>query len=430
MTAGALNDWLQWLEGVHPREIDLGLERISVVADRMGLREVGAPIVTVAGTNGKGSTVACLESMALAAGKTPGAYTSPHLLHYNERIRIAGEPASDALILQAFEAINTARAEITLTYFEFATLAAAWCFRHCEVSPWILEVGLGGRLDATNCFDADLAIVTRIDLDHMEWLGDNREAIAGEKMGIARPGRPIVCADPEPPARIAQRAQALEAPLWQLGVDYHGEPGQATWRWHAAERAYADLPRPAWLPDNALANAAGAVMAVSGACPALMLPEAAVREGLARASLAGRQQLVATDATRWLLDVGHNPSAIALLAERLATERERATVRMAFALMKRKPLEPLLAELLPVVDEWFVLALDDPQAHAPDAVAAALKAHGAVCLGEGDAALAKTRLEALSRPEDLNVAAGSFRVVEAFMQQGIGGCNKQAGSRN
>ncbi len=423
MPADALDDWLQWLEGVHPREIDLGLERITQVADRMGLRDAQAPIVTVAGTNGKGSTVACLEAMYLAAGKTPGAYTSPHLLRYNERIRIGGRPAEDSLILKAFAAINKARAEITLTYFEFATLAAAWCFREQAASPWILEVGLGGRLDATNCFDADVAIVTRIDLDHMEWLGDNREAIAGEKMGIARAGRPVISADPQPPEKIAAVASALPAPLWQLGVDYQCLPQPSRWTWQADAVEYADLPRPAWLPDQALGNAAGAVMAVSGVDPKLQLTETAVRTGLAQAELAGRQQLVPTPAGHWLLDVGHNPSAIELLAERLAAARTRGAVRMAFALMQRKPLEPLLAQLVPVVDEWFVLDLDDPQAHSAATVTDQLQAFGAHCLGQGDAAAARAALEAVTAPDDLMVAAGSFRVVEAFMQLGIGACN-------
>lgn len=426
MNAGALDDWLQWLEGVHPQEIDLGLERITQVAHRMGLRQVGAPVITVAGTNGKGSTVACLEAMYRAAGNTPGVYTSPHLLRYNERIRVGGRPVSDALILEAFAAINTARGDITLTYFEFATLAAAWCFRELGVAPWILEVGLGGRLDATNCFDADLAIVTRIDLDHMEWLGDNRDAIAVEKMGIARQGRPVICADPEPPRTIAAVAAQLPAPLWQLGVDYQCLPTDQGWTWQAAEHEYRDLPKPAWLPDNALANAAGAVMAVSGVAPRLRLAESAVRDGLAQAALAGRQQLVPTGAGRWLLDVGHNPSAIGLLADRLRVERRHGKVRMAFALMQRKPLEPLLSQLLPVVDEWFVLDLNDSQAHSPDSVAAMLRAHGGYCLGQGDATAAQQALESANAPGDLMVAAGSFRVVEAFMQLGIGACNDAA----
>lgn len=430
MATESLDAWLAWLEGLHPREIDLGLRRITEVADRLGLRATATPIITVAGTNGKGSTVACLEAIHRAAGHRPGAYTSPHLLRYNERIRIDGAPVADAAILEAFHAIDAARGDITLTYFEFATLAAAWCFREAGAAPWLLEVGLGGRLDATNCFDADLAVVTTIDLDHMEWLGDNREAIAGEKMGIARPDRPVVCADPHPPRRIAERAAAIGAPLWQLGRDYHYRADPPTWTWWHGDLCYADLPRPAWMADAALANAAGAVMAVSGAHPALALDPSAVSAGLSDARLAGRQAPAPGPGAGWLLDVGHNPSAISLLAERLAGQRRSGRVRMVFGLMARKPIEPLIARLAPVVDEWFVLDLDDPQSHPRADIQAALEAAGQVVIGAGDAAEARGQLEARTDGADLMVAAGSFRVVEAFMRIGIGACNVRGSGRN
>ena len=426
----SLDAWLAWLEGLHPREIELGLGRIAEVADRLGLREVSAPVVTVAGTNGKGSTVACLEAIYRAAGFRPGAYTSPHLLRYNERIRIDGAPVGDAAILDAFRAIDAARGDITLTYFEFATLAATWCFREAGAAPWVLEVGLGGRLDATNCFDADLAVVTTIDLDHMEWLGDNREAIAGEKMGIARPERPVVCADAHPPRRIAERATAIGAPLWQLGHDYHYAADRQAWTWWQGDRRYTDLPRPGWMGDAALANAAGAVMAVSGAHPALAVEPSAIRTGLTAARLAGRQAPAPGPGAGWLLDVGHNPSAIALLAERLAAHRADGRVRMAFGLMARKPIAPLLDHLAPVVDEWYVLDLDDPQGHSCADITAALEREGQVIMGAGDAAGARQQMEACTTGGDLMVAAGSFRVVEAFMRIGVGACNGSGSGRN
>jgi len=426
----SLDAWLAWLEGLHPREIELGLGRITEVADRLGLREASAPVVTVAGTNGKGSTVACLEAIYRAAGCRPGAYTSPHLLRYNERIRIDGAPVGDAAILDAFRAIDAARRDITLTYFEFATLAAAWCFRESGAGPWLLEVGLGGRLDATNCFDADLAVVTTIDLDHMEWLGDNREAIAGEKMGIARPERPVVCADAHPPRRIAERATAIGAPLWQLGRDYHYAANRQAWTWWHGDRRYADLPRPGWMGDAALANAAGAVMAVSGAHPALAVDPSAIRAGLTAARLAGRQARAPGPGAGWLLDVGHNPSAIALLAERLAAHRSDGKVRMAFGLMARKPIAPLLDRLAPVVDEWYVLDLGDPQSHSCADITAALERDEQVVIGAGDAAGARRQMEARTTGDDLMVAAGSFRVVEAFMRIGVGACNASGSGRN
>ena len=426
MTHSSLEDWLSWLETLHPVEIDLGLTRITEVAERLELRKAPVPLITVAGTNGKGSTVACLEAMFNAAGWRPGCYTSPHVLRYNERIRVAGVPAEDELILAAFAAINSAREEISLTYFEFATLAAAWCFKEQRCDVWVLEVGLGGRLDATNTFDADLAVVTAIDLDHTEWLGDTREAIAGEKMGVARAGRPIVCSDPNPPARIQAEAERLSAPLLQLGRDYHLNVTGQTWGWSGLGESLADLPRPAWLPDAAMANAAGAVMAVQGALAAVSLSERSVRDGLQRASLAGRQQRINHGEHTWLLDVGHNPSAIGLLVERLQTEQAAGqTIGMAFALMRRKPLEPLLQQLMGVVDEWFVLDLEDEESHPPALVAEAISRLGGSLLGQGQAELAVQSLERwLPNGPKLLVGAGSFRVVEQLLRAGIGACNE------
>ena len=430
MAETALERWLAWLEGVHPREIDLGLERIAEVAQRLGLRADPTPVITVAGTNGKGSTVACLESILRAGGHRPGAFTSPHLLRYNERIRIDGQPVDDASIMAAFEAIDRARGSITLTYFEFSALAAAWCFRAAGAHPWVLEVGLGGRLDASNCLDADVAVITAIDLDHMEWLGDNREAIAGEKLGVARPHRPIICSDPQPPQRIAEQAAALPAPLHQLGRDYHYAIGDSDWSWRDDCRDYAHLPRPGWMGDTALANAAGAIAALTRGMPALGIDAASVARGLADARLVGRQSRAPGPAGGWLLDVGHNPSAIDLLARRLAHHREHGRVRLAFGLMARKPLSALIERLAPVVDEWYVLSLDDPQGHSAEAIEQVLVDYGAVVIGRGDAVGARKRLEQRAEGSDLAVAAGSFRVVEAFMRAGVIPCNPDAGGRD
>ena len=426
MSAATLDDWLSWLEQLHPREIELGLGRIGRVAQRLNLPVEQAPLVTVAGTNGKGSTVACLESMFRAGGHRPGAFTSPHLLRYNERIRIDGEPVGDDAILAAFRAIDRARGDITLTYFEFATLAAVWCFREAGASPWILEVGLGGRLDATNCLDADVAVITAIDLDHMEWLGDTRAAIAAEKLGIARANRPIICADPDPPSPIAETARALPAPLQQLGRDYHYRASDADWSWWDSDYGLAQLPRPEWMGDEALANAAGAVAVVSGRLPAFALDPAAIARGLASARITGRQTRIPGCGAGWLLDVGHNPAAIDLLAHRLEGFRRHGRVRMAFGLMARKPLATLIARLAPVVDEWFALTLDDPQSFSAAAIEQALAEAGQTVIGQGDASLARSTLEARAASGDLSVAAGSFRVVEAFMRAGIVPCNHRA----
>lgn len=430
MTEASLDAWLAWLERIHPREIELGLGRIGQVARHLRLTDGPAPCVTVAGTNGKGSTVACLEAMYRAGGHRPGAFTSPHLLRYNERIRVNGEPVADTGILDAFRAIDRARGSITLTYFEFATLAALWCFRESGASPWILEVGLGGRLDATNCIDADLAVITAIDLDHMEWLGDDREAIAVEKLGIARRGRPIVCSDPEPPAAVARQADRLSAPLWQLGRDYQYRVDGAGWAWWRGASAHTQLPRPSWMTGAALANAAGAVAAVAHGPPSLVLDRGAIAEGLREARILGRQSRVSGPGAGWLLDVGHNPSAIGLLAERLAAFRRGGRVRMAFGLMARKPLQALIGELAPVVDEWFALALDDRQSFSAEAVEQALRAADQSVIGRGDAVSARACLEARATGADLCVAAGSFRVVEAFMLTGLHPCNRDDSDRD
>ncbi|MDR9432410.1 MAG: folylpolyglutamate synthase/dihydrofolate synthase family protein [Spiribacter sp.] len=424
MSESSLEQWLDHLETVHPSRIDLGLGRVTAVADRMGLRDTKARVMIVAGTNGKGSTVACLEAMFEAAGQRPGSYTSPHLLRFNERIRVNQAPMADALILRAFAAIESARAEITLTYFEFATLAAAWCFREQGADPWILEVGLGGRLDATNCFDADLAIVTAIGLDHMEWLGNTREAIAGEKMGVARPGCPIICSDSAPPQHIAERAAELKSPLWQFGHHFAAQVSEEHWQWASANQHYSHLPRPDWIADAAIANAAGAVMAVSGAHSDLYLDESAVRSGLAQARLVGRQQMIVDGTKRWMFDVGHNPAAITLLVERLARERCDGKIRLAFGLMQRKPLQELIEKLTKLVDEWFILDLNESSMHSPQSIRDALVQVGAFIVGEGDAATAKKVFNARAKAMDLSVAVGSFKVVEAFMRVDADACNR------
>jgi len=416
----SLAAWLHWLEALHPRAIDLGLERVGAVAGRLGLQPPPVPVITVAGTNGKGSVVACLEACYRAAGRRPGAYTSPHLLTYNERIRIAGEPAADATIIAAFEAIDAARGETTLTYFEFATLAAAWCFRQAGCDLWILEVGLGGRLDATNVFDADVAVITSIDLDHMEWLGPDREAIAREKLGIARRGRPVVCADPDPPASLVEGAAALGAPLLALGDAFRLRAAAGAWQWEGEGERVAGLPRPGWMPDAALGNAAAAVAVARLTDPRLALTPATIRAGLTAVRLPGRlQELPAGGGGHWILDVAHNPAAVTLLARAVEERRGTGRVRAAFGLMRRKRLAELVALLAPVVDEWFALELDDEGFPAAE-IGAAIRAGGGEVIGEGDAATAVRTLEPLTGSGDLALGIGSFRVVEALLRAGAG----------
>ncbi|MDZ7809697.1 MAG: hypothetical protein U5L11_05450 [Arhodomonas sp.] len=259
-----VEDWLAWLETLHPRAIDPGLERIATVAAGMDLERPDVPVITVAGTNGKGSTVAALVALADAAGLRVGAYTSPHVLEYNERISVAGEPVSDDLLLEAFDAIDCARGDITLSYFEFGTLAALWCFRRSACDLWVLEVGLGGRLDATNVVAPDVAVITHIGLDHTEWLGPDREAIGREKAGILRHGIPLVCADPDPPASVREAADALACPFHGIGEVFCVErEAGGSWAYADADVRLPALPAPAEPADGLAGESRG-----GGGCPA------------------------------------------------------------------------------------------------------------------------------------------------------------------
>lgn len=240
-----LPDWLSWQETAHWPRVDPSLVRASTVLQRMAPHSPPFPVVTVAGTNGKGSTVALLEAILLAAGYRVGSYTSPHLLRYNERIKVQGEAVPDDLICQSFARIDAACREISLTYFEFGTLAAIDIFHHSELDIVLLEVGLGGRLDAVNAVDTDVAVITTVDIDHVNFLGPDRESIGFEKAGIFRSHRPAVCGDPEPPESVPARAKELAAPLYRIGRDFHYRMTDEGWSWWSDGRHYADLPHPA-----------------------------------------------------------------------------------------------------------------------------------------------------------------------------------------
>lgn len=369
-----LDEWLAWMESHHPRQIELGLERVAQVARHMALDLAGAAVVTVGGTNGKGSCVAFLDSILRAQGYRVGCYTSPHLLRYNERVRIDGTPVDDAGLCAAFAAVEQAMQGISLTYFEFGTLAALWLFQRARLDVVVLEVGLGGRLDAVNIVDADVAVLTSVDLDHQDWLGSDRESIGREKAGIFRRGRPAICVDPQPPHSVVAHAAAIGA-LWQpLGAAFHYEIGEHAWSWsgpglpHGA--SHRDLPLPA-LP---LPSAAAALAALQY----LPLPvsDAAIRAGLRDARLAGRFQQVHWRGVDVVLDVGHNPHAARWLAQRLA-QQPRPT-RAVFAIMADKDVEAVLDALVDVIDCWHVGDLaDNPRALPAAELQALLRARGA-----------------------------------------------------
>ncbi|MFV8571044.1 bifunctional tetrahydrofolate synthase/dihydrofolate synthase [Marinobacter sp. SBS5] len=354
----SVDEWLQWLEAIHPTEIDMGLDRVLVVLRRLFPKKPNARIITVAGTNGKGSTVATLERQLMAAGRTTGAYTSPHLQYYNERVRINGTNVSDADLVSAFEKVEVARDRVSLTYFEFGTLAAFVALEQAGVQDWVLEVGLGGRLDAVNVLDADFAIITSIDIDHIGFLGDNREVIGFEKAGILRRGIPAVCADPVPPASVLQQAAAQKVDLRLTGRDYQLEP-------RADDRAIMDLV----MAEGRVALPAGPLpiesVAAATVMAAQLVPDAELEllgEAAYTVSLPGRFERLSSDPLI-IADVGHNPHAARWLAGKLHELKLQSSGRVVavYAALGDKDIEGVVSAMTPVVDHWCLAGLDVPR---------------------------------------------------------------------
>lgn len=383
-----LDQWLSHLESAHPVGIDMGLTRISRVRDALGL-SFACPVITVGGTNGKGSTCALLEAMLLAAGYHVGCHTSPHLLAFNERARIDGAPASDAELLEHFAVVEAARAglrePLTLTYFEFTTLAIMHLFASRGLDVVILEVGLGGRLDAVNIIDADCAIVTSIDIDHAQYLGNTREAIGLEKAGIFRAGRPAIVGDPLPPQSLVRYAEAIGADLWRVGRDFRYEgQGQAPaeggaaqqWRYVGRGMSRPALAFPALRGANQLLNAAAALAALEALRDRLAVGAQDIRVGLASVELPGRFQVLAGRPTV-VLDVAHNPHAGAVLAHNLGSMGYFPYTHAVFGAMHDKDIDGIIAHLRGEIDYWHVCDLPVARAASAASLAARLQAAGA-----------------------------------------------------
>lgn len=347
--AGATVDqWLQWLEAIHPTEIDLGLDRVLVVLRRLFPRKPSARIITVAGTNGKGTTVATVEKLLITAGRSTGAYTSPHLQSYNERVRLNGQVISDEALVSAFERVETARGNVSLTYFEFGTLAAFVALADAGVEDWILEVGLGGRLDAVNVLDADYAVITSIDIDHVGFLGYNREVIGFEKAGILRHGIFAVCADPEPPSSVLQQAAAQKVDLWVTGRDYQIEPDVTDSSTVNLTLGSERIALPAGpLPVESVAAGVVLVRALEPE-----LPVGIASEAIRSLTVPGRfEQLRSRPEV--IVDVGHNPHAARWLAARLAGRKlSPGCIVGVYAALADKDIAGVLAAMAPVVDQW------------------------------------------------------------------------------
>jgi dihydrofolate synthase/folylpolyglutamate synthase len=415
----SLADWLAYIERQHPRSIALGLERVREVAARMGLGRPARHVITVGGTNGKGSTVAFVEAIARAAGWKVGAYTSPHLLAYNERVRVDGRDAGDAALVEAFEAVEAARTaggEVPLTYFEYGTLAALWLFERSGLDLAVLEVGLGGRLDAVNLVDPDVAVVTTVDLDHQDWLGGDREAIGFEKAGIARAWKPLVLGEDDPPSSLLGHAYAIGASTWRANNDFFFERiDEARWRWREVGFEL-ELPMPALAAPVQLRNAATAIAALRALDAPV--PMQAWAEGVAGARLPGRLQSFERGGVEVLVDVGHNPQAARALAEWLAATPSAGATLAVYAALGDKDAAGVADALAGEVDDWFLAGLEDagPRGIGVDALAQRLAGTAA---GTGDrhpdvtTALAAALMRA--RAGDRVLAFGSFHTVGAAL---------------
>jgi len=413
----SISDWLAWQESLNPHGIDLGLERCLPVAHAMGLVPPPCLLVSVAGTNGKGSSVCLLESILSRAGYRVGSYTSPYLERFNETIRIAGRAVDDDVLMRAFRCVEAARAGIALTCFEFRTIAAALILRDAKVDLTIMEIGLGGRLDAVNLFDADLALVTSIGIDHTDWLGHSRDEIGREKAGILRSDRPAVCGDLAPPKGFLEAAKQSGARLYRAGVDYHHESSDDAWEWHGPGVTYRELPMPGIPGACQRDNAAAVLMAVELIKARFPVTEKALGEGIAGCALAGRQEVV-PGCPETILDVAHNPGAAAALADALRSRPCSGRTRVVLGAYADKDIEGVARSLGGQVDAWYVAALPAPRGASCETVAAALDRAGvtaAVSL-HSDVAGAVITARGESASNDRIVVFGSFETVRETLR--------------
>ncbi|MGY6273555.1 bifunctional tetrahydrofolate synthase/dihydrofolate synthase [Achromobacter denitrificans] len=421
--SATLSDWLQYLESIHATAIDMGLDRVREVAARMEL-DIRALKFVVGGTNGKGSTCAMLEAILLAAGYKVGLYTSPHLIDFNERARINGQIATDEALIAQFQAVEAARGDVSLTYFEFTTLAILRLFSQSRLDAVVLEVGLGGRLDAVNIVDADCAIVTSVDLDHTDWLGDTREKIGFEKAHIYRAGRPAICSDPVPPQSLLDYVEEIGADLWLFGRDYNYSGDRQQWAYGGREQRRNSLAYPALRGANQLLNASAALAALESVRDRLPVPQQAVRLGLLQASLPGRFQILPGQPAV-ILDVAHNPHAAAVLAQNLDNMGFHPYTHAVFGMLNDKDLAGVVAKLGTRIDYWYCAGLPGARGASgqalADRVAAALppapaggESPGITACADPAQAFAAARERA--GENDRIVVFGSFLTVASVLQ--------------
>ncbi|WP_312154756.1 bifunctional tetrahydrofolate synthase/dihydrofolate synthase [Lelliottia nimipressuralis] len=397
--------WLSYLENLHSKTIDMGLDRVSEVGARLDVLKPAPFVFTVAGTNGKGTTCRTLESMLMAAGYKVGVYSSPHLVRYTERVRVQNSEMPESAHTASFAQIEAARGEISLSYFEYGTLSALWLFKQAQLDVVILEVGLGGRLDATNMVDADVAVVTSIALDHTDWLGPDRESIGREKAGVFRANKPAVVGEPDMPHTIADVAKEKGAQLMRRGVDWQYDVKGDSWRFRDAQGELDNLP----LPQVPQPNAATALAAIRAS--GLAVSEQAIRDGIQNALLPGRFQIV-SESPRLILDVAHNPHAAAYLAERLTSLPKTGRVLAVIGMLHDKDIAGTLACMETVVDCWYCAPLEGPRG----ASAEQLMEHLAKGEAYENVALAWRAAMADAKPEDTVLVCGSFHTVAHVME--------------
>lgn len=407
-----LEEWLQWQENLHFTAIELGLERCRQVAENMGFLKPAYTIISIAGTNGKGSSITLLDQILRNAGYKIGRYTSPHLLRYNERICINGKAVSDAELCESFERIYRARGDISLTYFEFGTLAALDIFRQYNIEIALLEVGLGGRLDAVNVLDADVALITSIDLDHQKWLGSSRESIAREKAGIFRNRAPAICSDPNPPQSLLDCAYALDTPLFVADRDYKYSIGRDCWDWQSGQTRLHNLPRPMQYCDFQLQNAAGVLMLLHKIRHDYPCDEDNIRQGLNNFRLDGRMQVIPGKIQK-VLDVAHNRESIRALVDNLKLMPCTGKTHILISIYKDKDHLEIFRMLHEVADSWNIATLEGERGSKAEALAHCL---GTLGIGKNVNTFdtvkeALEHVDTISMPGDRAVITGSFITV-------------------
>nr|WP_319535174.1 bifunctional tetrahydrofolate synthase/dihydrofolate synthase [uncultured Vibrio sp.] len=402
----SLEVWLDYLANIHSSAIDLGLDRVQAVANKANLTKPAPTVITVAGTNGKGSTCALMEAILLDAGYSVGVYSSPHLIRYNERVRINGIDVEDAKHCQAFDYVEKQRGDITLSLFEFGTLAALRIFQTEKVDVVLLEVGLGGRLDATNVVDHDVSVITSLAVDHVDWLGDDINVIGFEKAGIYRSGKPAICGQPLPPATVAAHADDIGAEFFQVGIQFDYQLTEKGWKWTSGAFDLEDLP----VPSLPLPNAATALMALGAS--ELQITDINLVNGLNNARLAGRMQVL-QNKPEIVLDVAHNPHSAQYLVEKVKQQYAGKNIHVVVAMLHDKDIKATIEALTPIATQWYPGSLTGPRAATAEELCQYLP-QGQVQFQTPVAAFESAKANA--QQEDVILVVGSFHTVGEVLE--------------